>query len=64
MIYLDTALAVPPMGMMMAQKARHELEKGCGLSPEMVKARVRKLYEHADAKRTQRQVEAATEVDP
>ena len=32
-----------------------ELEKGCELFPETVKAKVRKLYEHADAKRTERE---------
>lgn len=63
MLNLDAAKAMPAIGGMLAQQARQELEKGCELFPESVKAKVRKLYECADAKRTQRQVDAATKVD-
>lgn len=42
------------MGMMMAQQARQEIEKGCELFPETVKARIGKLDEHAEAKRSER----------
>jgi hypothetical protein len=48
--HLDAAKCMPLIGSMLAQQARQELEKGCELFPEMVKAKVRKLYEHADAK--------------
>jgi hypothetical protein len=51
MLHLDAAKAMPAIGAMLAQQARQELEKGCELFPETVKAKVRKLYEHADTKR-------------
>ena len=63
MLHLDAAKCMPLIGSMLAETARQELEKGCELFPETVKAKVRKLYEHADAKRTQRHVDAATKVD-
>jgi hypothetical protein len=46
---------MPAIGGMLAQQARQELEKGCELFPETVKAKVRKLYEHADANRKERE---------
>jgi hypothetical protein len=50
MLHLDAAKCMPAIGSMLAQTARQELEKGCELFPETVKAKVGKLYEHADAK--------------
>ena len=55
MVCLDTAMAVPPMGLMMAKQARQELERACELFPDTVKTKVRKLYEQVDAKRKERE---------
>ena len=51
MLHLDAAQAMPAIGGMLAQQARQELEKGCELFPETVKAKVRKLYERSGVKR-------------
>ncbi len=65
MLHLDATKAMPAIGAMRAQQARQELEKGCELFREMVKAKVRKLYEHADAKGKSRELlTLATNVTP
>ena len=55
MLHLDAAKCMPLIGLMLAQQARQELEKGCESFPATVKAKVRKLYEHADASRKDRE---------
>ena len=58
MLHLDVAKAMPAIGGMLAQQARQELEKGCELFPETVKAMVRNIYEYAETKRKQRESNA------
>ena len=55
MLHLDAATAMPAICGPLAQQGRKELEKGCELFPETVKAAVRKLYEHEVAKRKERE---------
>jgi hypothetical protein len=58
MLHLDAAKAMPAIGGMLAQQARQELEKGCKLFPETVRAKVRKLYEHAVVAREEREADS------
>jgi hypothetical protein len=64
MLHLDAAKCMPLIGSMLAQTARQELEKGCELFPETVKAKVRKLYDHADTNRKQREISTTTGLTP
>ena len=52
---LDMAAEQPIHTGMARDEARRQLAIAFKLFPETIKARIRKLYEHADAKRTVRQ---------
>jgi hypothetical protein len=59
MKYLDTAIAIPAMGMMMVKQGRRELEKAIELCPATIKEKIVTLYDHVKEKEKRRQANAA-----